>query len=99
VEPAKPSADQLAALAGHYASDEAEVMMEVAVEGAGLVLKRRPDTVIRLTPVYADAFRGPIGLVRFYREGGAVTSFGISQDRVWDLRFTRVAAPKPAGSR
>ena len=63
------------------------------------MLKRRPDSVIRLTPVYADAFRGTIGLVRFYREGGNVTSFGIAQDRVWDLRFTRQPAMKPTGSR
>ena len=35
--------------------------MIAAVESDVLVLRRRPDTVIRLTPVYADAFRGSIG--------------------------------------
>jgi CubicO group peptidase (beta-lactamase class C family) len=83
----KPLADYVAS----YTSDEAEVTMTAAVDGGTLVLKRRPDTVIRLTPVYADAFRGPIGFVRFLRDGsGRVTGFSINQDRVWDLRFARV---------
>jgi hypothetical protein len=47
--------------------------------------------VIRLTPVYADAFRGAIGFVRFLRDGnGRVTAFSINQDRVWDLKFSRL---------
>jgi CubicO group peptidase (beta-lactamase class C family) len=77
--------------AGTYDSDEAEVAMTVAVDGNAVVLKRRPDTVMRLTPVYADAFRGGIGFVRFHREGGRVVGFSVSQDRVWDLRFNRQA--------
>ena len=64
--------------------------MIAAVESDVLVLKRRPDTVIRLTPVYADAFRGSIGFIRFHRDAaGKVTSFSVSQDRVWDMRFQR----------
>jgi CubicO group peptidase (beta-lactamase class C family) len=83
----KPLADYVAS----YSSDEAEVTMTTAVDGDTLVLKRRPDTVIRLTPVFADAFRGPIGFMRFIRDGtGRVTGFSINQDRVWDLRFIRV---------
>jgi CubicO group peptidase (beta-lactamase class C family) len=83
---AKPLSDY----AGTYESDEAEVTMIAAVDGATLVLKRRPDAIIRLTPVYADAFRAPLGFVRFYRDAaGRVVSFSINQDRVWDLRFTR----------
>jgi CubicO group peptidase (beta-lactamase class C family) len=82
----KPLADYAAT----YVSDEAEVTMTAAVEGGTLVLKRRPDSVIRLTPVYADAFRAPIGFVKFQRDGaGRVTGFSINQDRVWDLRFSR----------
>jgi CubicO group peptidase (beta-lactamase class C family) len=83
----KPLTDYVAT----YRSDEAEVTMTAALDGGTLVLKRRPDTVIRLTSVYADAFRGPIGFVRFLRDGnGRVTAFSINQDRVWDLRFTRL---------
>ena len=75
---------------GTYGSEEAEVTMIAAVEGATLVLKRRPDAIIRLTPVYADAFQAPLGFVRFHRDAaGRVVSFSINQDRVWDLRFTR----------
>ncbi len=83
----KPLSDYVAS----YGSAEAEVTMTAAIDGGTLVLKRRPDTAIRLTPVYADAFRGPIGFVRFLRDGtGRVTAFSITQDRVWDLRFTRI---------
>jgi CubicO group peptidase (beta-lactamase class C family) len=88
-----PEADQrprpLTEYAGDYSSSEAEVALTVAAEGEGLVLKRRPDSVIRLTHLYADAYRGAIGLVRFHRTGGRVTALSISQDRVWDLRFER----------
>jgi CubicO group peptidase (beta-lactamase class C family) len=97
---ASPDATQLAELAGVYVSDEAETTLIAAVDGTGLVLKRRPDTVIRLTPLYADAFTGSIGTVIFRREGGRVTALSIVQDRVWDLRFTRRAdAQKPTVQR
>ena len=84
------AAKPLAEYAGAYDSNEAETTMIAAVESDVLVLKRRPDTVIRLTPLYADAFRGSIGFIRFHRDaGGKVTSFSITQDRVWDMRFQR----------
>ena len=80
----------LADYAGRYSSDEAEVSMTIAVDQQALVLKRRPDTVMRLSPLYADAFRGPIGFIRFTRDGaGKVTGFTLTQDRVWALTFTR----------
>ena len=64
--------------------------MIAAVDAGALVLKRRPDTTIRLTPLYADAFYGSIGFVRFHRDAaGKVTSFSVTQDRVWDMRFQR----------
>ena len=75
---------------GTYVSDEAEVTYTAVVQDGSLVLKRRPDATIRLTPVYADGFRG-LGFIRFHRDGaGRVSGFSVSQDRVWDLRFTRV---------
>ena len=54
--------------AGTYVSDEAEATLIAAADGNALVLKRRPDDVIRLSPLYRDAFRGPIGFVRFHRD-------------------------------
>jgi len=84
-----PSAADLNALAGNYWSDEAETMLVTAVDDGALVLRRRPDTVIRLTPLARDKFRGSIGTVTFLRNaGGAVEALSINQERVWDLRFT-----------
>jgi hypothetical protein len=82
-----PSADELAQLAGTYVSDEAEVTLTAVVEHGALVLKRRPDATIRLTPLYKDAFSGSIGTVVFHR--GKTVELSVVQDRVWDLRFVR----------
>lgn len=96
VTPAAPTTADLAALAGAYVSDEAEVMFTAAVDNGRLVLKRRPDATIALTPLYADAFSGAIGTVIFRRDGGRVSGLSVVQDRVWDLRFTRQPdVPRP----
>ena len=85
-----PSSAQLEALTGSYWSEEAETMFVAAVDQGSLVLRRRPDAVIKLTAIGPDKFRGSIGTVRFMRNGsGAVDSFSVNQDRVWDLRFTK----------
>jgi CubicO group peptidase (beta-lactamase class C family) len=95
VLPAKPAVEQLRDLTGTYISDEAETVLAVAISGDSLVIRRRPDTVLKLTPVYLDAFDAPqLGFVKFRRDGGRVTGFTVSQDRVWDLRFVR---ENPAG--
>jgi hypothetical protein len=88
---ATPTPAELAALAGVYVSDEAETTLTVAVEQGALVLKRRPDTVIALSPLYQDAFSGSIGTVIFRR--GATMELSVVQDRVWDLRFTKRERP------
>ena len=85
-----PSAAQLNALAGSYWSDEAETMLVAAVDQGALVLRRRPDTVIKLTAIGPDKFRGSIGTVTFVRNAsGTVDSLSVNQDRVWDLRFAK----------
>jgi CubicO group peptidase (beta-lactamase class C family) len=91
VSKAKPTLEQLAQLAGTYASDEAEASMTAAVENGGLVLKRRPDATIKLTPLYADAFSGgSLGTVIFRRDAaGRPSELSVVQDRVWDLRFVK----------
>ena len=91
VPPATPTSDELASLAGTYVSEDAELTLIAAVEGGALVLKRRPDTTIRLTPLYEDAFSGSIGTVVFRR--GKTLELSVVQDRVWDLRFTRRDSP------
>jgi CubicO group peptidase (beta-lactamase class C family) len=88
VLPVSPTAAELAELAGTYISDEAETTLVASVEGGTLVLKRRPDTVIKLTATYKDAFTGSIGTVVF-RRGGKALELSVVQDRVWDMRFTR----------
>jgi CubicO group peptidase (beta-lactamase class C family) len=95
VAPAQPTPEKLRDYAGTYVSDEAEVTYTVSIDdGNTLVLRRRPDTVIRLSPVYEDAFRASIGLVRFRRgKDGRVAEFSVVQDRVWDLRFKRGQTP------
>jgi CubicO group peptidase (beta-lactamase class C family) len=77
-------------LVGNYWSDEAETMLVVAVDQGTLVLRRRPDTVIKLTPGERDFFSGSIGTVTFIRNGaGVVEALSVKQDRVWDLRFMK----------
>jgi hypothetical protein len=91
VEPAAPTAKDLEEYTGKYVSDEAETTLDVVVDERGLAIKRRPDTVLRATPAYADAFTvESLGLVIFRRDAeGRVNALSVSQDRVWDLRFTR----------
>jgi hypothetical protein len=84
-----PSDSQLKSLVGSYRSDEAEVDLEIAVVDGNLVIKRRPNVMIALTPAYPDVFSGSIGVIRFHRAGDRVTGFSVVQDRVWDLRFTK----------
>jgi len=85
-----PAAAQLSSLAGSYWSDEAETMLVAAVEDGGLVLKRRPDTVMKMIAIGPDKFRGPIGTVTFIRNSaGTVEALSVNQERVWDLRFLR----------
>jgi CubicO group peptidase (beta-lactamase class C family) len=87
---AKPAAAQLQEFAGTYESAEAETTLTAAIEDGGLVLKRRPETTIKLTPIYTDAFNaGSLGVVIFRRDAGRVTALSVVQDRVWDMRFTR----------
>ncbi|MCX6629673.1 MAG: serine hydrolase [Candidatus Solibacter sp.] len=92
VEPWTPAPADLAALTGEYLSDEAEVTLRVALENARLVVHRRPNASIPLTPTYKDAFNSSLGVVRFLRDSyGAVTGLSVSESRVWDLRFRPVS--------
>jgi CubicO group peptidase (beta-lactamase class C family) len=86
-----PATKDLAALAGTYSSDESETRFVAAMDGETLVLKRRPDTVLRLRPTAADTFAAPtLGIVKFLRDAaGRVNEMSVSRDRVFDMRFTR----------
>lgn len=67
----------------------------------GLSFLVRPALVLKSTPVYRDAFDvPPLGLVIFRRDdAGRVAGFSINQDRVWDLRFTRVTDTRSGSQR
>jgi CubicO group peptidase (beta-lactamase class C family) len=87
---AKPTATELEALAGSYTSDDAETSITARVRDGSLELTRRPDSVFRLTPLYADAFDSELGTIIFRRDGaGHPVAFSVVRDRVWDLRFER----------
>jgi hypothetical protein len=78
-------------MAGEYVSDEAETTFKVTLQDGRLVIYRRPDVTIPLTPTYRDAFSSSIGSVRFIRDArGRITEMSVSEDRIWDLRFRRV---------
>jgi hypothetical protein len=94
VEPATPSVDQLKAFVGPYLSDEVGATLNVVLDGGRLVIRRRPDLTVPLTPVYADAFWGALGWVVFRRDAsGRIVALSVSQDRMWDLPYTRQAEP------
>lgn len=87
----RPADADLAGYPGRYISDEAETVFTISAEGADLVLKRRPDTVLRMRPVSRDEFAVPsLGTVIFRRSAeGRVSELSVKLDRVWDLRFQR----------
>jgi CubicO group peptidase (beta-lactamase class C family) len=89
-ERARPSAERLKDLIGRYASDEIETTLNVVVDGDRLLIQRRPDSTFELKPVYTDGFSSALGWVTFRRDAsGRVIGLSVSQDRVWDLRFTK----------
>jgi len=91
VERWNPTAAELEAMTGEYSSDEAEVMFQVALEKDHLVIHRRPDASIVLTPTYRDGFSSSLGSIRFLRDAqGTVSELSVAEQRVWDLRFRRV---------
>ena len=87
----QPDPADVRAYAGQYRSDEAETILTIAQDGADVVLRRRPDTVLRMRPTGKDVFTVPtLGTVTFRRAGdGRVTELSVRLDRVWDLRFQR----------
>jgi CubicO group peptidase (beta-lactamase class C family) len=97
----RPTPSELHAYAGTYASHDADVEMTAKVEDDKLVLWRRPNTTMTLTPVYADAFRAPsLGGVIFGRDAsGQVVAFSVVQDRVWNMPFRKVVAASSDGRR
>lgn len=99
VEPFAPTADELAAFAGRYESDEAGAAYLVTAEDGKLVLRLedRPQIALRAAPAYRDAFEADGGIVRFQRDAaGGVSGFSVGISRVRELPFVRTGpAPDP----
>ena len=89
VEAHAPSAQELAAYIGTYASDEAATSFTVAQQDGKLLLRQRPALSLELRPAYRDVFEAPTGdVVRFIRDDtGKVTEMSLFLGRVRDLRF------------
>lgn len=86
---ATPTAGELAAYAGSYASDELDVVYTVLVEDGKLAIRRRKPGLASLDPAFAEAFNG-LGDVRFTRDAaGRVDGFLLTTGRVRNVRFTR----------
>jgi hypothetical protein len=87
-----PSEADLSAYAGEYYSPDAETTYVVGVEDSNLVVRRRPNVTIELSPVYPDCFAfAQMGFVRFERDdAGNVVTLHLTVSRVYDMRFERV---------
>jgi CubicO group peptidase (beta-lactamase class C family) len=84
---ALPASDYI----GTYSSDELDARFIIEARDGKLVLKRRPNVEVTLTPAYADDFQaGPFGTIRFARDvKKRVTGFSIYDGRILDVRFHR----------
>jgi CubicO group peptidase (beta-lactamase class C family) len=92
-----PSDSELAPLAGKYESGETGSTLTVAAKAGELTLAIGWNKPVRLRPTFRDAFmmenEGGATSIVFHRDqSGKVTGFSAGDDRVWDLRFTRVEA-------
>ena len=86
------SESELDEYTGRYYSPELETMYTVAVVDGGLVMKHRRIVGLRITPIEADTFSGPVlGTLRFERNDfGQITGFRASNGRVLNMLFERL---------
>jgi hypothetical protein len=92
-----PSAADLGAFTGQYASSEIRATWTARVDSGRLVLSSRRGTRQALNPVYKDAFTGGgFGTVWFSRNArGDVDAMHISAARLWNLTIPKVRAVQP----
>lgn len=89
----QPTSDSLTAYIGRYYSPEIGATWRVVREGGGLVLKLedRPQTTIRMSPLYQDAFNLNGFLARFRRDAqGRIVAVSLGSNRVRDLRLRKI---------
>jgi CubicO group peptidase (beta-lactamase class C family) len=92
VEGFAPTAAQLRAYAGRYASADLNVEYAVVARASGLVIQIPGRDEIALRPVFPDAFYGSlVDLIKFSRGAGPqATVFTINRTSIRNLRFERV---------
>jgi CubicO group peptidase (beta-lactamase class C family) len=85
-----PGAENLAELAGSYASDELDAVFEIGVDGDHLTLRRPCAETVSLRPGGTDEFVAPGATLTFQRENGRVTGFRVYAGRVTGIQFDRI---------
>jgi hypothetical protein len=95
VETVHPSDSELTSLAGKYESGEAGSTITIAAQAGELTLTIGWNKPIHLRPTFRDAFLmeaggGATSIVFHRDQAGKVTGLSAGDDRVWDLRFTRI---------
>lgn len=87
--PWHPTASELSRLEGTYASTEADTEFDIIVDGKGLVLhnRARPSIMIRMEPVYFNAFAGQNTLIRFAPNKNGMLELHVLDNRAWDVVF------------
>jgi len=96
VEAWSPSGSDLRPFTGTYVSDELGTDYRITLEDEELVVRHRKLGALRLVPTFRDAFlvAGEGAAAVFTRDAaGAVDGFGLSDGRVWNVRFRRASAP------
>jgi len=84
-----PTAAELGAFAGTYYSPELETTYMLRVENGKLLLVRRREAPVQLTPISADSFRARGLQFSFTREKGKPNAFTVDAGRTKNLRFDR----------
>jgi hypothetical protein len=86
-----PSPDDLRAFVGTYATPEvAGPPFQIVLEGTQLVMRQSPARRVPLTVSYPDAFTGGGSVIWFTRDASnRVTALHVSEDRVWNMVFTK----------
>jgi hypothetical protein len=90
--PWTPSADELAAFAGRYFSEEIETFYTVTASDSGLVLYQRRLGELKLTPTKKDHFGAsfPIAELAFTRDtAGVIVGLTVSNARTRGVRFEK----------
>lgn len=86
-----PTAAELKAFEGRYASDEIGATYTVKLVGDSLTLSGRAGSTRALVPAFRDAFTRGGSTIWFARDrGGRVTAMHVGESRLWDLALARL---------